>query len=370
MARKKQNRGAMGSLDSLLDTMTNVVGVLIVVLIVTQVNVSSAAKRIRANLPEVTVPMMMELREKDEKVQERLAELRDPAEVKPEEVEKAREELQVLVAERKELKETEARFKKLDLEVAIIEQKIEQLKQQWEAERGQMAQIRSEIEEKEDDLKSRKPRLVRLPNPRVPEKEAREVLLIVRGGRLLHFDRAAILDVIAAKIRPRKDLLSRDPKYKNRYDRKKIMPVLESLKESNPLYRFEFKLHPNGNIQLDCYPRDGKGETVEDLAKPRAVGIDVMNDAGEARNYLRFLVTRDSFEPYIAMRRMAEKRQIPVGWKFSDDVVRQSFYLHERKIRATPDPDWKPAPPKPPPPKPDPGKNPPAKKEPTEDILD
>ena len=41
----------MGSLDSLLDTMTNVVGVLIVVLIVTQVNVSSAAKRIRRGGP-------------------------------------------------------------------------------------------------------------------------------------------------------------------------------------------------------------------------------------------------------------------------------------------------------------------------------
>ena len=67
----------MGNLDSLLDTMTNVVGVLIVVLIVTQVNVSSAAKRIRANLPEVTVPMMTELREKDEKVRKRLPELED-----------------------------------------------------------------------------------------------------------------------------------------------------------------------------------------------------------------------------------------------------------------------------------------------------
>ena len=106
----------MGSLDSLLDTMTNVVGVLIVVLIVTQVNVSSAAKRIRANLPEVTVPMMEELRKKEKEVQARLASLQDPADVKAEEVEKAREDLRALVAQRKELKEVEARFKKLDLE--------------------------------------------------------------------------------------------------------------------------------------------------------------------------------------------------------------------------------------------------------------
>ncbi len=358
----------MGSLDSLLDTMTNVVGILIVVLIVTQVNVSSAAKRIRANLPEVTVPMMEELREKDEEVRQRLAELRDPAEVKPEEVEKAREELRVLVAQRKKLRESEARFKKLDLEVAIIEQEIEELKQQLDAEGGQLAQIKSEINEKEADLKSRKPRLVRLPNPRVPEKEAREVLLIVRGGRLLHFDREAILDAIAAKVHPRKDLLSRDPKYKNRYDRDKIMPVLESLKESNSFYRLDFKLNPSGSIQLYCYPRDGKGETVDDLADPDAMGNRLMVDASFERNYLRFLVTRDSFGQYIAIRRIAEKKQIPVGWKFADDVVRQTLSLGERKIRATPDPDWKPPPP--PPPKPDPAKKPPPKKEPTKDILD
>ena len=67
MARRRRRGGSgQGNLDSLLDTMTNVVGVLIVVLIVTQVNVSSAAKRIRADLPDVTVAMMEEMVEKDE----------------------------------------------------------------------------------------------------------------------------------------------------------------------------------------------------------------------------------------------------------------------------------------------------------------
>ena len=59
MARRRKETGdSRGSLDSLLDTMTNVVGVLIMVLIVTQVNVSSVAKRIRANLPDVSKSQM------------------------------------------------------------------------------------------------------------------------------------------------------------------------------------------------------------------------------------------------------------------------------------------------------------------------
>ena len=81
------------------------------------------------------------------------------------------------------------------------------------------------------------------------------------------------------------------------------------------------------------------------------------------RDYLRFFVTSDSFGPYVAMRRLAEKKQIPVGWIFADEVVRQTVNLAERRILATPDPEWKP-------PAPGDGKKPPPRKKPTEDILD
>ena len=353
----------MGSLDSLLDTMTNVVGVLIVVLIVTQVNVSSAAKRIRANLPEVTVAMMSELEAKEKMVMERLDQLKEPEMVAPEDVEKARGDLSALIADRKELRNSEARFKKLDLELAIIEQEVEELKQKLVSEGGRLAQLRSKAEEEEESVRNRKPKLVRLPNPRVPEEEAKEIRMIIRGGTLIHFDRDRILDAIAAKVRPRKDLLSRDPKYKNRYDRDKIMPLLDKLKESNPLFRYEFKLHENGRLLVFCYPREGKGEALEDLAKPNSVGNRVMVAASFDRDYLRFYVTRDSFEQYIEVRRIAEKKRIPVGWIFADDAVRQTLNLGERKIWATPHPDWSP-------PAQKPGKKPSPKKKPTEDILD
>ena len=46
--RKKGNAG--GSLDSLLDTMTNVVGILVIVLVVTQLGVGDAVNRIGNNI--------------------------------------------------------------------------------------------------------------------------------------------------------------------------------------------------------------------------------------------------------------------------------------------------------------------------------
>ncbi len=50
--RRRKDSGA--SLDSLLDTMTNVVGILVIVLIVTQLGVGDAVKRISANLPDIS----------------------------------------------------------------------------------------------------------------------------------------------------------------------------------------------------------------------------------------------------------------------------------------------------------------------------
>ena len=56
--RPRRRRGDGGnsgqSLDSLLDTMTNVVGILVIVLVVTLLGVRDAVKRIDASLPDVS----------------------------------------------------------------------------------------------------------------------------------------------------------------------------------------------------------------------------------------------------------------------------------------------------------------------------
>ncbi len=358
MARRRKQDSGQGSLDSLLDTMTNVVGVLIV----TQVNVSSAARRIRANLPDITVAMLEDLKKRDAEGRRRLEELNKPEGVTPEQLGGAKQELRRLLARRDQEREVAREVARLEEELDTLRKEFVAMRQQMEAEGGDLARIRRKQERNLEELSERKPKLVRLPNPRTPVKGAKEVRMIVRGGRLLPFDRAGILDRLAAKITPRKDLLSRDPKMKTRYHRDKLAQLLETLKESDRDYRLEFVVHHNGHVQAYCFPRDGRGETVEELAKAGARGRRVMAQAFGDRNYLRYFVTEDSFEQYIELRRMAEKIQIPVGWIFAEDSARQVLNLGERQIHATPHPDWKPPPPSP--------GAPPPKKQPTIDILD
>ena len=107
-------------------------GVLIVVLIVTHVNVSSAAKRIRANLPEVTVPMTEELREREQVVQKRLAGLRSPPRSSPGRWQARRSSCRrsSCVSRMRRARPVQ----EADLELAVIEQDVEQLQEKLEAE--------------------------------------------------------------------------------------------------------------------------------------------------------------------------------------------------------------------------------------------
>ena len=50
MARRRKQEEDAGAMDSLLDTMTNVVGILVIVLVVTQLGVGDAVQRISQSL--------------------------------------------------------------------------------------------------------------------------------------------------------------------------------------------------------------------------------------------------------------------------------------------------------------------------------
>jgi hypothetical protein len=63
---RRRRDESIGSLDSLLDTMTNVVGILVILLVVTQLGVTSAVKRIRSSLPEVSEQQYDEMRRETE----------------------------------------------------------------------------------------------------------------------------------------------------------------------------------------------------------------------------------------------------------------------------------------------------------------
>ena len=96
MRHRGRNRSTSSNLDSLLDTMTNVVGILVIVLIMTQVNVADAIRRLRSALPEVSEEKMEELVEQVRSVDEELSLLQSPERLDVNRIEEVQGELKML----------------------------------------------------------------------------------------------------------------------------------------------------------------------------------------------------------------------------------------------------------------------------------
>ena len=82
---RPRKKVASGSLDSLLDTMTNVVGILVILLAVTQMGVAQALERIRTNLPDISPEQLAQVQKEARELAEILKQLQQTAS-KPEEV--------------------------------------------------------------------------------------------------------------------------------------------------------------------------------------------------------------------------------------------------------------------------------------------
>lgn len=357
--RRNKSDGSQGSLDSLLDTMTNVVGVLIMVLIVTQVNVSSVAKRIRANLPDVSKAQMASLVTKDEAIRKRIEELENPQNVSPQDLKDARAELDELLTERDAAREDALAVVDLEQSVEDLELEVRGLQRRIGQDEAELARIRRELKDGQAALGERKMKRIRLPNPRVPEEGSQEERVIVRKGRVLYFDRKGLLDRVAGKVKAKKNL----PKVGNRFQREKLKGFLDGLRDSEPDFRLEFVIHPNGSIRMSCYPRDDRGEDIDQIRAKKGRALEKIGQAFGENAHIRFYVTADSFDLYLAARDLADRVQIPSGWLFVDDTARQDTSLGERGIVATVKEGWEP-------PKPNPNAPKPPPKPVVEDILD
>jgi len=131
-AKKSGNGGA--SLDSLLDTMTNVVGILVIVLILTQLGVGDAVKRISESLPDITLDQLQlarqeadELRSLLEKLNEQKEEVEARATWDLATADMQRKELERLKRDLTELMEANVEIDKLRKEVEELRKRAKEL---------------------------------------------------------------------------------------------------------------------------------------------------------------------------------------------------------------------------------------------------
>lgn len=361
-----------GGLDSLLDTMTNVVGILVLVLIVTQMSVAEVVTRITTE-NKVDEESVAEL---NQQLEIERTELRDLEKilVNPIDIdeEKLRQELQLnkdLLARKKELL---AEKKKEKNEFAIKIQKDEELAKKNqkmvadnEAKRKELETLISNSLEKKATLAAqldKTPRVkapadikISIPNPRPAPPGSKQLMIICSGNRIYPVDIEAFRKdaELKAKTIVNRFNLNRDPA--KGIDPEKFTQQYEKLK--NPADYFDVEYYVQGNRwpRFRLIPRENRGAIGKELVNPRSRLRRWFNGVDFNKYYARFYVLPDSFDVYVLARRFFSNNKILAGW----DPQTENWTLTSHVPGGI-----ELGPPRPKPPPPPPGSKPPAKPKP------
>jgi hypothetical protein len=310
------------NMDSLLDTMANVVGILVVLVAVTQLSVGDAVERIRdANtnaLVDVTV-VEATLSEKTsvedaivsaEGELDAMAPTAKRAGMLLEEAQPLLDELQALPG-RDPLDGigAEALRARIDREAA----EIDRLASRVADGRSQLLRLDEVLTEVPTEIR---PKIARLPDPRPPPSGAREVGFFCRYGRVQAIDVDAMKSRLYQGI---EDALGDDRTivWEDR-------PWLRNLfgKESfgDPNFYWSFRDQEGRSFFADILWRDERnGEGLAEL-RSAALGFrEALEKQPVAGHYLRFYVWPDSFEVYLEARYIAEAEGFDVSWLAVDE---------------------------------------------------
>jgi hypothetical protein len=199
MAKRKPHEEQELPFVALMDTMTNVVGVLIIVLVMVGISIASAVKKILSDLPPVT-------KEEHQKMVQVVKELPPPP-ADPKQIEEdkkiAEQKLKKAIEDLKTIDTTslESQMKLMDLE--SFYKKLDEAKKQRETQKIEVDKLIAEVERLKALLdqtpiyKPEPPTYIRLPNPRpFPAKPNETRVLVAKQGVLYLNEKTFIQPII------------------------------------------------------------------------------------------------------------------------------------------------------------------------------
>jgi len=348
MARRKSNTSATGAnMDSLLDALTNVVGILVIVLVAVQLSSQEAAQRMEEMIAQI-----------DPAEQERIKQAAKDSEAKLEEMKLAlqtesdKEKIdpdKLLAILQEDVAAAELKAKKDLLAAEAAEKEAEEKKLAAEKlRRSLMAQLAT-LEEKEKEftvskidllaklenmptLNAPPPKEVRPPTPKdIPRNKDGNALLqerkvLVSNGKVIPFVdpgkqmETAIKNRLKIIIDKNKIDVGEGNYISNESQAMKLIDEFNKDPAKNKY--FDLKLVRAGRqIRVEIVPTEECGEEPEKAVRG-IFGTVLRNMQGKW--YLRYLVEPDSFETYMAMRKVTDSSGFYAGWT----IIDPGSYLH------------------------------------------
>jgi hypothetical protein len=223
MAKRRHQEEFEIPFVALMDTMTNVVGVLIIVLVLVGISVSSAVKKILSDLPPVTIEQLDELQKvmaKQEPIP-LLKDVKDQTIVMENMIKKNNEEISSLDQTAGSLQANEI----LDLEKQLDEKKKERDVKKLEANTliAEIEKIKAQLDQTPIQAVS-SGSIVRLPNPKPYPDKPEETLVFVSKEGIAYFNEKEVLKPTLTELERSRSQL----RYKSA-DISPFLPMLQKL---------------------------------------------------------------------------------------------------------------------------------------------
>lgn len=194
---KRKHEEAELPFVALMDTMTNVVGVLIIVLVMVGLSVANVIKTVLSDLPPVTPEELAQIKDQSQK----LPKLQTPEEI-AEKKKQAETDLKKVIEQLKTVDTSELQAKMKFMDLDVYKKQIEDRKKDREANKAETDKLLAEVErlkallDQTPEFKPPPPTYVRLPNPRpYPEKPNETRILVAKQG-VLTFNQTKFLQPI------------------------------------------------------------------------------------------------------------------------------------------------------------------------------
>jgi hypothetical protein len=381
MARKQKPHDEELPFVALMDTMTNVVGVLIIVLVMIGIGLAKSVKKVLSELPLVTEEEHIKLKEEMAKIDTS----RDPAEV-AEETAKLQKELEKVLEALKELKAEQAKNPVVMEDIDKLMNQLDALRKERDQRKINISQLLVEIDKlklKLDTTPAYVPPpgiAIRLPNPKPMPDQAELQRVLVSEGKLHFVKEKDFLKAVEEELKNgNSDYTVRQetvkgpdgkvvmkkgstgqpaPVRKLTFDPAKLTKFFNKTNLGNRDVKVEVAQVPNSaNIQLTVTPRPTGGETI-DVAQKMSSGFyrQLLSLKDNPKSVIWFHVCKDSIPTYLMARDLVDRVGIPVGWEMWEKPVFSQRVAGEYLVEYTPPPPPPPAPPPPPgtPPRPPP----------------
>ncbi len=306
------------NLDSLLDTMANVIGILILLLAVTQLSVGDAVERISQSAGreiEVSPAEVALLRTRSQTLQDSIVAAEGELAAYAPTEQRTGLLLEALRPHVEQLEALEGRY-------PLSGDGAPKLAGMLERQRESAARLSAEIADAEarasgldallaDVASETRPKIARLPNPRPPPASAEQVVVFVRYGRVMFVDLPGMNANLEAGVR---DALG-DNRVPGPDDRAWLVNLFSKVRLGSGNFFWSIREDDDRSLFADIKWVDhSQGEQLSDLLRGDSEFVRNLSSLSQAGRYLRFYVWSDSFEVYLEARYLAEQLGWQIGW--------------------------------------------------------